>query len=161
MAIEKQWKDEFFKTHARILRSGNVLRLKDPRVEKFLPNIDQDIETSSDELRKIREELFKGTKGKKFLFGEELKGIEQMKKIRKKSELRQIQEAPIVTATCLTASNLPHYIKEKFDIMIIDEAAFSSDWLCLPLILSGINNSKLFKICSSQFRENLIWNLGT
>ena len=139
MAIDKQWNKEFFKTHPRILRIGNVLRLKDLRVENFLPNIDQDIESHGDELRKIREDLFKGTKGKKLLFEEEKKSIDKMKKIRKKSELRQIREAPIVTATCLTASSLPQDIKEKFDLVIIDEAAFAPDWLCLPLILSGVN----------------------
>ena len=62
----------------------------------------------------------------------------KMKKILKESELKQIREAPIVTATCLTASNLPQDIKEKFDILIIDEAGFANDWLCLPLILSGM-----------------------
>ena len=141
MAIEKQWKDEVFKTEQLVVRSGNVLRLKDSRVERYLPKVENDIESHGDELRKIREDLLKGTKGKRLLFEEELKGVRKMKNTLKKSELKQIREAPIVTATCLTASNLPQDIKEKFDILIIDEAGFANDWLCLPLILSGMELS--------------------
>jgi hypothetical protein len=140
MAVIRQWNEDLLQmtTTKNLLRVGNVLRLKDPRVAKWLP-VAQD-HGAVYELKQLRSDLITdGTKGKGFLIQEERQVLQKLKKQSKLETFDQIKNAKVVLATCLTAMLWPKELIQGFDVVCIDEAAFAQDWLTFPLALSGIS----------------------
>ena len=139
LAIVKQWDEDILNISlSKLLRIGNVLRLKDPRTKNYLPKTSPQTQSYCEDLEHLRVDLLKETKGKKLLLESEQKLINQIRHTSTKSDFDQISNSHIVISTCLTALNWPKHIHRMFDLICIDEAAFAPDWLIVPLALSGI-----------------------
>jgi len=139
LAIAKQWNEDVLNVPTnKMLRIGNILRLKDPRSKNWLPKTTGEYEDCCQNLQQLRQDLLLGSKGKKILIESEAKLVEKLKSISRKSEFAQISNSNIVVTTCLSAIQWPDKVKKNFDLIVIDEAAFAPDWLTMPLALSGI-----------------------
>ena len=120
-----------------MLRIGNKLRLKDPKVSKWLPKENLSLSISQ-ELELLRYQMITAKEGKKELIEQEAELMDKFQKAQRNEIFQQSKGNPVVISTCLTAMKMTPSTLKEFDLVCIDEAGFANDWLSIPLALSNI-----------------------